>query len=165
MTVATASSDAFTFSMFMPVWKSIASSAAGSDAAASNRCSAGFKLEASGAVEQIFPEPYHRIHTQTVMPVAHLTWSAVWAGIAAGAVDRARAFVRKATHGGGGTMPPAAQHLTRANASLRTLRSLIAAALQRFEAAASDPAALESIDFQTGMNLLKVNASELANAL
>src|SRR4029077_6587526 len=30
--------------------------------------------------------------------------------------------------------------------------------------AASDPAALESIDFQTGMNMLKVNASELAVA-
>jgi len=61
-------------------------------------------------------------------------------------------------------MPPAAAHLTRANASLRTLRSLIATSAQRFEAASADPAALESIDFQTGMNLLKVNASELAVA-
>jgi acyl-CoA dehydrogenase len=39
---------------------------------------------------------------------------------------------------------------------------LIAAALQRFEAASADPAALEAIDFQTGMNIHKVNASELA---
>jgi acyl-CoA dehydrogenase len=54
--------------------------------------------------------------------------------------------------------------LTRANASLRTLRGLIASAVQRFEAIGNDPAALESIDFQTGMNLLKVNASELAVA-
>ena len=107
---------------------------------------------------------YDKIHAQTMMPFAHLAWSGAWAGIAAAAVDRARAFVRKATHGAGGTMPPGAQHLTRANASLRTLRSLIAAALQRFEAAASDPAALEAIDFQTGMNMLKVNASELAVA-
>ena len=36
--------------------------------------------------------------------------------------------------------------------------------LARFEAAASDERALESIDFQTSMNLLKVNASELAIA-
>ncbi|MGB6550872.1 MAG: acyl-CoA dehydrogenase family protein, partial [Xanthobacteraceae bacterium] len=62
----------------------------------------------------------------------------------------------------GGTLPPAAAHLTRANASLRTLRGLIASARQRFETA--DPAMLETIDFQTGMNLLKVNASELAVA-
>jgi acyl-CoA dehydrogenase len=98
------------------------------------------------------------------MPVAHLAWSAAWAGIATAAVERARAFVRKAAQRSGGTLPPAAAHLTRANASLRTLRSLITAAVQRFETAADDPAALETVDFQTGMNLHKVNASELAVA-
>ena len=60
--------------------------------------------------------------------------------------------------------PPGAAHLTRASASLRTLRSLIASALTRFESAADNAAALESVDFQTGINLLKVNASELAVA-
>jgi acyl-CoA dehydrogenase len=99
-----------------------------------------------------------------MMPVAHLLWSAAWTGIATAAVERARAFVRKAAQRAGGTLPPAAAHLTRANATLRTLRSLVASALLRFEAAADDPAALEAIDFQTGMNLHKVNASELAVA-
>jgi acyl-CoA dehydrogenase len=127
-------------------------------------CSEGFALTASGAAEQIVPVSYDKIHAQTMMPVAHLCWSGAWAGIAAAAVERARAFVRKAAHGAGGTMPPGAQHLTRAVASLRTLRSLIAASLQRFEATAADPAALEAIDVQTGMNMLKVNASELAVA-
>jgi acyl-CoA dehydrogenase len=127
-------------------------------------CSEGFALVASGCAEQILPVSYDKIHAQTMMPVAHLAWSGAWAGIAASAVDRARAFVRKAVQGAGGTMPPAALHLTRANASLWTLRSRIAAALQRFEAVASDPAALEAIDFQTNMNMLKVNASELAVA-
>jgi len=125
-------------------------------------CSEGFKLVASGASEQIMPVSYDKIHMQTMMPVAHLLWSAAWAGIAAAAVDRARAFVRKAAQRSGGTLPPAAAHLTRANASLRTLRGLIASSLQRF--AAADPDTLETIDFQTGMNLLKVNASELAVA-
>ena len=125
-------------------------------------CSAGFRLEASGSSEQVLPVGYDKIHAQTMMPVAHLLWSAAWAGIAAAAVERARGFVRDAAQRAGGTLPPAAAHLTRANASLRTLRSLIAGAVQRFEAA--DPAALETIDFQTGMNLLKVNASELAVA-
>lgn len=127
-------------------------------------CSEGFTLIASGSSEQILPVSYDKIHAQTMMPVAHLAWSGAWAGIAASAVDRARAFVRKAVQGAGGTMPPAALHLTRANASLWTLRSRIGAALQRFEATASDPAALEAIDFQTNMNMLKVNASELAVA-
>jgi len=127
-------------------------------------CSEGFALSAAGSAEQILPVGYDKIHPQTMMPFAHLAWSGAWAGIAAAAVDRARAFVRKAAHDAGGTMPPGAQHLTRANAALRTLRSVIVAALQRFEAATSNTAALESIDFQTGMNMLKVNASELAVA-
>jgi acyl-CoA dehydrogenase len=125
-------------------------------------CSEGFALSAEAASEQILPVSYDRIHAQTMMPVAHLAWSGVWAGIAASAVERARAFVRRASHASGGAMPPAAAHLTRASASLRNLRSLIAAALQRFEAASADLAALEAIDFQTGMNMHKVNASELA---
>jgi acyl-CoA dehydrogenase len=125
-------------------------------------CSAGFKLVASGLREQILPVSYEKIHSHTMMPFAHLAWSGAWAGIAAAAVDRARAFVRKAAHRSGGTLPPGAAHLTRANASLRTLRGLIASALNRFEAASSDATALESLDFQTGMNMHKVNASELA---
>jgi len=126
-------------------------------------CSEGFALGASGSSEQILPAGYDKIHAHTMLPVAHLCWSGAWAGIAASAVERARAFVRKA-HGGSGAMPPGAAHLTRANASLRTLRSLINASLQRFEAAASDPAALEAIDFQTTMAMHKVSASELAVA-
>jgi len=127
-------------------------------------CSAGFKLVASGAAEQILPVSYDEIHARTMLPVAHLLWSGAWAGIAAAAVDRARAFVRKATRRAEGTLPPGAAHLTRANASLQRLRSLVAGVLQRFELAAADPVVLESVDFQTGMNLCKVNASELAVA-
>jgi acyl-CoA dehydrogenase len=44
------------------------------------------------------------------------------------------------------------------------LRASVASALQRFERVAEDEQALESVDFQTSMNLLKVNASELAIA-
>jgi len=127
-------------------------------------CSSGFKLRASGVREQILPEPYETIHPRTMMPVAHLTWSGAWAGIAAGAVERARLFVRDAARRSSGQLPPGAAHLTRANAALRTLRALVASSLQRFEAAAFDEGALEALDFQTAMNLLKVNASELAIA-
>ena len=125
-------------------------------------CSEGFNLVASGTSEQILPIGYDKIHAQTMMPVAHLLWGSAWAGIAAAAAARARDFVRRAMQRSGGTLPPAAAHLTRANASLRSLTSLIATSLRRFEGA--DAQALETIDFQTGMNLLKVNASELAVA-
>jgi acyl-CoA dehydrogenase len=127
-------------------------------------CSAGFTLKATGEKEQVLPEPYEKIHPQTMMPVAHLAWSGAWAGIAAGAVERARQFVRNAARKSEGQLPPGAAHLTRANATLRTLRGLVASAAQRFEAASLDGRALEAVDFQTAMNLLKVNASELAIA-
>lgn len=53
-------------------------------------------------------------------------------------------------------------HFTQALANLRSLRALIAASLNRYEAIAHDPKALSAIDFQTAINLLKVDASELA---
>jgi acyl-CoA dehydrogenase len=127
-------------------------------------CSAGFNFEGAGRIEQVMPEPYQKIHAQTGMPVAHLTWAAVWAGVAASAVDRARNFIRGAARHGNGQMPPGAAHLTRATASLRTLRAVITSALARYETACGDAGGLESLDFQTGMNLLKVTASELAIA-
>ncbi|HVV94931.1 MAG TPA: acyl-CoA dehydrogenase family protein [Hyphomicrobiales bacterium] len=127
-------------------------------------CSAGFVLTAAGEAEQIVPEPYETIHARTMTPTAHVLWSSVWAGIAAAAVERARAFTRTAARKAGGQLPPGAAHLTEANASLATLRALIAAALRRYEAIANDGRALSALDFQTEINLLKVDASERAVA-
>jgi acyl-CoA dehydrogenase len=125
-------------------------------------CSTGFMLKAAGEINQLLPESYQKIHMQTMMPVAHLTWSGVWSGLAAGAVDRARRFVRSAARHANGQLPPGAAHLTRATTSLRALRGIVGSALQRFEVLTTDE--IESLDFQTTMNLLKVNASELAIA-
>ena len=127
-------------------------------------CSAGFTLKASGRGAQILPEPYGVIHTQSMVPAAHLMWAGVWAGVAAGAVERARKYMRKAARGADGQLPPGAGYFTKANSSLRALRALIATSLDRYEAAAYNPAELSSIDFQTAINLLKVDASELAVA-
>ena len=125
-------------------------------------CSRGFTLKAEGEAGQVLPDAYHKVHSETVMPVAHLAWGAVWAGIAAAAVERARSFVRAAA-GKSGT-PPGAQHFTRASATLTSLRWMIASAARRYEDAKSDQQELQSFDFQTSMNLLKVNASEMAIA-
>jgi acyl-CoA dehydrogenase len=127
-------------------------------------CSSGYALKGQGMADQVLPEPYQRIHAHTMMPVAHLTWGSVWTGVAAGAVDRAKQFVRKAARGAGGQAPPGATHLTRATASLRALRGMVAAALAQYESAEMRPEAMETMDFQTSMTLLKVNASELAIA-
>jgi acyl-CoA dehydrogenase len=125
-------------------------------------CSAGFELKATGSPDQIFPEAYDRIHAQTMTPIAHLCWSSVWAGIAAAAVDRAQMFIRKAARGSGGQMPPGAAHFTAAKMNLTKLRAIITSALDTYATHEHDERALSSLDFQSSINLLKVEASELA---
>ena len=125
-------------------------------------CSAGFELKFKGSADQIFPEAYDKIHAQTMTPVAHLCWSSAWAGIAAAAVDRAQAFIRKAARGAGGQMPPGAAHFTAARMTLAKLRAIITANLDHYTAHEFDERALASLDFQSSINLLKVEASELA---
>ena len=125
-------------------------------------CSAGFELKFKGSSAQIFPEGYDKIHAQTMTPVAHLCWSSAWAGIAAASVERAQAFIRKAARGAGGQMPPGAAHFNAARMKLAKLRAIITANLDHYAAHEHDERALSSIDFQSSINLLKVEASELA---
>jgi acyl-CoA dehydrogenase len=127
-------------------------------------CSTGFALKADASRDQIMPPAYGVIHSQTMVPAAHLFWSAVWAGIAVAAVERARRFIRKAARQNAGQLPPAAAYLTKANTELRALRALIADAAARYQAIENDPEALSSLDFQTRINLLKVDSSERAQA-
>jgi acyl-CoA dehydrogenase len=124
-------------------------------------CSGGFNLVATGDDAQIVTTPYEAIHAQSMVPAAHILWSSVWAGIAAGAVERARGYLRKAMRGGG-DLPPSAPYFSRATASLRALRALIVATLERYEDLAHDAGGLSAIEFQTAISLLKVDASELA---
>ncbi|MCW2023640.1 UNVERIFIED_ORG: acyl-CoA dehydrogenase [Bradyrhizobium japonicum] len=125
-------------------------------------CSTGFELKVDCPTDRVFPEAYDKIHAQTMTPFAHLCWSSAWAGIAAAAVTRAQAFIRKAARSSGGQMPPAAAHFTAAKMSLAKLRALIAANIDAFARAEHDERALGSLDFQSSITLLKVQASELA---
>lgn len=127
-------------------------------------CSTGFTLKGSGEIDQVLPDPYEKIQSHTMMPVAHLTWAAVWSGLAAAAVERARRSVRTAVRSGVTQMPPGAAHLTRATMSLRGLRGIVTSALQRLETVGTKEDELESLEFQNAMNLLKVNASEMATS-
>lgn len=125
-------------------------------------CSTGFELKVDCPSDRVFPEAYDKIHAQTMTPFAHLCWSSAWAGIAAAAVTRAQAFVRKAARTSGGQMPPAAAHFTAAKMSLAKLRALISANIDAFARVEHDERALGSLDFQSSITLLKVQASELA---
>ncbi len=127
-------------------------------------CSSGFRLLARGGAEQVLEARYADIHGQTMTPVSHILWSSAWTGIAAAAVEKAQAFTRTAMRGAGGATPPGALHYGRAVSTLKQARALICQSLDRFEAAAGDPAALSAMDFQTAITMLKVEVSELAVA-
>ncbi len=124
--------------------------------------SEGFTLRARAPVQQIMPEPYEKIHAQTMVPFAHLLWGSVWAGIAAAATAKAQAFVRNALRHSGGQMPPGAPHFTQAASTLRNLRGVLASSLRSYEAAMSDEQALSALEFQSMITLTKVQVSELA---
>lgn len=127
-------------------------------------CSSGFALRASAKPSQVLPVGYDKVHPQTMVPVSHLTWASLWAGIAAAAVGRSQMFLRTAARRSGGQMPPGAAQFTRASASLRTMRGMIAAALAAYERMEHDPQVLGGIDNQAALNLFKVEASEHAVA-
>jgi acyl-CoA dehydrogenase len=125
-------------------------------------CSEGYTLKATGKVGQILPDPYEIIHAQTMVPFAHLLWGSVWTGIAANATARAQAFIRQAMRSGNGQLPPGAPQFTKALASLRTLRGMLANSLRAYERNMGDPKALGSVEFQSLITLTKVEASEHA---
>jgi acyl-CoA dehydrogenase len=126
-------------------------------------CSLGYILRAEGVADQMLPEPYERIHNQTMAPYAHLFWSSAWQGVASGAFRRARGFVRQVSRNSGGRRPPGAPHLTRARVTLETLRGAVQAGLATFERNAADPGGLTAMSAQLALNFLKVEASELAS--
>jgi acyl-CoA dehydrogenase len=124
--------------------------------------SEGFTLRARAAADQVMPEPYDRIHSQTMVPFAHILWGSVWAGIAAVATAKAQSFVRHAMRQSNGQMPPGAAHFTQAVSTLRTLRGVLASALRSYQSVMSDEKAIASLEFQSMITLTKVQVSELA---
>jgi acyl-CoA dehydrogenase len=124
--------------------------------------SEGFTLRARAAAGQLMPEPYERIHAQTMVPFAHLLWGSVWAGIAAAAAGKAQGFIRHVVRQSNGQMPPGAAHFTQAVSTLRNLRGVLAASLRSYEAVMADEKAVSSMEFQATITLTKVQVSEMA---
>lgn len=123
-------------------------------------CSIGFMLEATGSTDQIFPVPYSDISSRTMLPVSHITWAALWLGIAADAQRKAREFVRAAARKTPGTLPPSASNLARLYARVEELRALLDACVVEFECSRADPAIAESMGFAVRMNSLKLSTSQ-----
>ena len=127
-------------------------------------CSRGFDLEAGGDVAQVLPVPFADVAGRAMLPVSHVLWGAVWLGIAADAVGRARAFLRARVQAAPGATPPGGVRLHRAASLLHTMRARLRAAIE--DCAAQEAAAHGGGDsplrFVAEINDLKLSMSEMA---
>jgi acyl-CoA dehydrogenase len=126
-------------------------------------CSSGFLLTSSGRAEQIVPAPFGDILSETMHPFAHIVWSSLWSGIAASAVNRARAFVRAEARRSPSVPPTSALRLAEVDSLLQTMRNGIEAAALEYRRLleAGDRDALRSYGFAIRINNLKLASSQL----
>ncbi len=122
-------------------------------------CSAGFQLQSGGLNEQIFPEDYAGISSQTMLPVSHIVWTSLWLGIATAAVAKARGFVRAEARKSPGSPPPSSMRLAQLVSVLQTMRGSVHDATREYESVMDDPEALATMGFAIRMNNLKVSCS------
>jgi acyl-CoA dehydrogenase len=124
-------------------------------------CSGSFDLSGEAGTDAIIGEPYRTIHASTMEPVAHVLWGAVWYGIAARALETARAFLRQSARQAGATPSFGADSLARGLAALALIRANIVSAARTFDAAEAEPPA-SGLGAGLDTTLVKVNASNLA---
>jgi acyl-CoA dehydrogenase len=84
-------------------------------------CSNGFRLEATGQVDQVLPVPFGEIADATMTPVSHILWSALWLGIASDAVSRAKTFFQGQARARPGQLPPSASRVAEAVSLLQMM--------------------------------------------
>lgn len=129
-------------------------------------CSEGFDLRAQGDRAQVFSTPFADIATETMLPISHLFWAAIWLGIAGDAVERARAYLRDQARRNPGVVPPGAPRLAQAAGNLQLVQARLRDLLQRYDACMIGDAALDfgALSMDADLNALKLDASGLCRA-
>ena len=125
-------------------------------------CSSGFTLTAIGAAEQILPTPFNDILSQTMHPYSHIVWGALWSGIAADAVNRARAFVRAEARKTPGETPLCAIRLAEVDQVLQEMRHNVLSLTREYQdlLIAGCPDLFHGFGFSIRTNNLKVSCSQ-----
>ena len=125
--------------------------------------SVGYVVRARVPKEHVLPAPYADIHAKSMHGFAHGSWSALWLGIAQGAVNKARAFVRAEARKTPGTPPPTAFRLSELDSRLYRMRAGVELGIHAYQARlAQYPGVPFPPDFAwaLGQNNLKVTSSD-----
>ncbi len=128
-------------------------------------CSPGFRMESSGAIQQVVPGSFADSSARTMVPYSHILWASLWWGIAADAVAKAGTYVRGQARDQPGTVPPTATRLAEVSIELETMKNNWQSAAQDFDAMAPDAVSqdqLSSMAWALRMNNLKMSCSEAA---
>ncbi|WP_404994126.1 acyl-CoA dehydrogenase family protein [Cupriavidus pauculus] len=125
-------------------------------------CSNGFRLEATGAVEQVLPVPFGEIADATMTPVSHILWSALWLGIAGDAVSRAKTFFQGQARARPGQLPPSAPRVAEAVSMLQMMEGRLDLALAHQRARHAGASVSAAFALAAEMNGLKTAMSTMA---
>ena len=133
-------------------------------------CSDGFRLVATGQVQQILPTPFAEISDQTMLPLSHTLWASIWTGVASDAVNRASAFFRAQARSKPGSIPVAGARLAQAVGLLRMMQARLSAGIEEAkrvqqavdEICQADKPLSAILGFATDMNTLKTSISSTA---
>jgi acyl-CoA dehydrogenase len=124
-------------------------------------CSPGFSFKTDSPAEHVIPGSFIDSAAQTMVPYSHILWSALWGGIAAGAVARAAEVVRGTARKNPGTVPPAATRLAEASEQLQAMRNnWLVLAIEFDELRGMDE--LQSMSWALKLSNLKIWCSEAA---
>jgi acyl-CoA dehydrogenase len=125
-------------------------------------CSSGFTLTAQGHADQILPTPFQDILSQTMHPYSHIVWGGLWTGIAADAVNRARAFVRAEARKTPGETPMSALRLAETDLVLQEMRHNVYGLAHEYHGLleAESPDAFRGFGFSIRTNNLKLSCSQ-----
>ncbi|MGW6378726.1 acyl-CoA dehydrogenase family protein [Rhodococcus sp. NPDC055112] len=123
--------------------------------------SPGFRLAVDTGSGALLDDPYAEISAQTMLPAAHVLWSAAWLGIADAALLRARRSVQSARRRSAGPAPLSAIRLAELVIAHQQLVDTVLGAAARFESLAKNPAAMSSVGVALEFNAVKVSASAL----
>jgi acyl-CoA dehydrogenase len=123
-------------------------------------CSSGYLLHASGSLSLVLDDPFPSILAQTMLPVSHTLWAAVWLGIATEAVSRVRRHVQEQARAARGHRTPNASRLMAIMTGHQQFRSLVQGAAERLDRTA--PADLTTVEAAIALNSLKISAAALA---
>jgi acyl-CoA dehydrogenase len=130
-------------------------------------CSPPALVEAHGNAWQVMKTPFAEMATYTMVPTAHIFWSAFWYGIAKDAVNKCRELLRLKARAMPGTIPLGANRVVDIDADLQSLEFEVFGMANEYTIAlaAKDTQKINSLAYAIRVNALKLSASRSAIAI